>query len=284
MSALAARTAFDAADAEARLDWLVASIRQNRFLPVPPPELRFIGDGEFLEVGAEFLRWFVRLGGLAPQERVLDIGCGVGRMAIPLTQYLDTGAYDGMDPSAEGIGWCQRYISTAYPSFRFRHVDLMHPIYNPEGILRTVDTGLPFPDGAFDFVFMTSVLTHLEADEIAAYAREIRRVMAPGARLLLTAFMLNRPAREGLRAGRGALPFDGDAEAPVVHANRKHPTAAIAYDEDFLLSLFLKAGLRRRRPVVYGRWSGRSNPGPAFQDISVLDIDAPSAREQAERA
>lgn len=284
MNAIAARTVSGATDAEARLDWLVASIRQNRFLPVPPPELQFIGDGEFLEVGAEFLRWFVRLGGLVPQERVLDIGCGVGRMAIPLTQYLDAGTYNGIDPSAGGIGWCQRHVSAAYPGFRFQHLDLMHPIYNPEGRLRAVDLQLPFPDEAFDFVFMTSVLTHLEADEIAAYAREIRRVMAPGARLLLTAFLLNRPARDGLRAGRGALPFDGDTKAPAAYADRKYPTAAIAYGEDFLLSLFLKAGLRRRRPAVYGRWSGRVNPGPAFQDISVLEIDIAAASKPTVRA
>ena len=272
MSALATRMAPGATDTDARLDWLVASIRENRFLPVPPPELRFIGDGEFLDIGAEFLRWFIRLGGLVPQERVLDIGCGVGRMAIPLTQYLESGTYDGIDPSAEGVSWCKRHISFAYPNFQFQHLDLTHPIYNPDGALSTVDVRLPFRDEAFDFVFMTSVLTHLGADEIAAYAREIRRVMAPGARFLLTAFMLNRPAREGLRAGRGSLPFDADAKEPEVHASRAHPTAAIAYDEDFLLALFLRAGLRRRRPALYGRWSGRASAGPAFQDISVLEV------------
>ena len=35
--------------------------------------------------------------GLKPEHRVLDIGCGVGRVALPLTRYLTSGTYDGFD-------------------------------------------------------------------------------------------------------------------------------------------------------------------------------------------
>ena len=38
-----------------------------------------------------------QLGGLEPSDRVLDVGCGVGRMAMPLTGYLDGGSYAGFD-------------------------------------------------------------------------------------------------------------------------------------------------------------------------------------------
>jgi hypothetical protein len=72
-----------------RLDWLGEQIVRNRFLPVPPPERIFVGDGGFLPIGVEFLKWFVRLGDLKPDERVLDLGCGIGRMeplrALPLS-------------------------------------------------------------------------------------------------------------------------------------------------------------------------------------------------------
>ena len=51
----------------------------------------------------------------------------------------------------------------------------------------------------FDFVTMVSVATHLPADEIAAYAREVIRLLAPGGRLFLTAFLVapDDPARDG---------------------------------------------------------------------------------------
>jgi SAM-dependent methyltransferase len=266
--------------AEDPLDWLAEQIVHNRFLPVPPAERMFVGDGGFLPVGVEFLKWFVRVGDLAPHERVLDLGCGIGRMALPLTQYLRDGSYDGVDVSAEGIAWCEETIAARYERFRFHRLDLAHPIYNPAGAVATSAVRLPFADGTFDFVCACSVLTHLRADDIRAYAREIRRVMAPQARCLVTAFMLNPPARQGLLTGHGALPFDGVAIGPEIHADPTAPTAAVAFDEDYLLAMFLAAGLKRSRPAIYGRWSGRTTPGDSFQDINVLEID-PAALDAA---
>jgi len=255
------------------LDVLADHILRNRFMPCPPPERIFVGDGGFLPIGVEFLKWFVRVGNLAPHERVLDLGCGIGRMALPLTQYLETGSYDGVDVVAEGIAWCNQNIASRYENFRFHRLDLAHAIYNPQGKQAGIDLRLPFANESFDFVFMTSVVPHLLTAEVRAYAPEIRRVMTPNARFFFTAFMLNGPARDGLRAGRGAFPFDGAAPGPELHADAANPTAAVAYDEDFLLSIFLDVGLRRSRPPIYGRWSGRATPGDSFQDINVLRPD-----------
>ena len=89
--------------ATTKLDWLVDCIRHNRFLPVPPTERQFVGDGDFRAVGAEFLHHFVALGGLRPDDHVLDLGCGIGRMAVPLTQYLsDRASYLGIDVVEDG--------------------------------------------------------------------------------------------------------------------------------------------------------------------------------------
>lgn len=259
---------------EDEFDRLVGYIQRNRFLPIPPSEKNFVGDGDFLAVGIEFLKWFVRLGELKPQERVLDIGSGIGRMALPLTQYLDGGTYDGVDVSAEGVAWCNEQITPHYENFRFQHLDLAHPLYNPTGTMRTEAVRLPFEDASFDFIFLTSVLTHLMAGEVKAYAREIRRVMAPGGRCLVTTFLLNKPARQGLIEGKGILPFDGASDAREIYAYPDNPSAAVAFDEDYLLSFFWSADIRRTKPPVYGRWSGRNTPGDSFQDINLLQAIA----------
>lgn len=252
------------------LESLLAYIAADRFSPLPPPALRYAGDGDFRKVGVEFLEHLVTRAGLAPSMRVLDIGCGPGRVAVPLTRYMaETGSYDGVDIVAEGIAWCAGRITPHYPRFRFHRLDAHHPIYNPAGTRPLAQTRLPFPDAAFDVVCMISLLTHLDGDDIAHYAAESARVLAPGGVVFATAFLLNPPAREALRAGGGRYRFDPGASGPMVVADAAAPLAAVAFDEDFLLARFLAAGLRRARPAAYGHWSGRTAAN--FQDICIFE-------------
>ena len=64
------------------------TVRGRRPDLVPPRRLSFVGAGDFTAIGLEFLRYFQDLGGLRPTDHVLDVGCGIGRMALPLTGYL----------------------------------------------------------------------------------------------------------------------------------------------------------------------------------------------------
>lgn len=256
------------------VDLLAAHLAANRFMPVPPEHLIFCGDGDYRAIGAEFLGHFVRLGGLQPMHRMLDLGSGVGRMAVPLTQYLsDAGHYEGVDVAAAGIAWCEATITPAYPNFHFTQLDVAHPLYNPGGTLAAESARLPFDDGGFDFVAMVSVLTHLDPPAVAHYAREAARLLAPGGACFATAFLLNAPSRAGIAAGT-ARPAFPDAPGPLLYADPAAPLAAVAYDEDALLAIFLDAGLRRRPGAAYGHWSGRNGPSlkhGSFQDICVFE-------------
>ncbi len=250
--------------------WLEAQLRRNRFLPAPPAELTFCGDGDYRAIGAEFLGHFVRLADLQPQERVLDIGCGIGRMAVPLTQYLsDAGSYMGVDIVAEGIAWCERTISACYENFRFQHLDLRHPLYNPAGLTSAANIRFPFADGSFDFICLTSVVTHIDSAVLLNYAREIGRLLGPGGRCFVTAFLVNPPAREALRRGDGRIGIDPEQAGPEWHGDPAAPMAAVAFDEDYLVEKFLRFGLRRLRKPIYGCWSGR--PSAVFQDICIFE-------------
>lgn len=252
------------------LPWLENQLRSNRFLPAPPTEMTFCGDGDYRAIGAEFLGHFVRLGNLRPDERVLDIGCGIGRMAVPLTQYMsEAGSYTGIDIVRDGIDWCDRTISPAYPNFSFQHLDLNHPLYNPTGALAAESIQFPFADASFDFICLVSVITHIDGAVLLNYAREIDRLLSPTGRCFATAFLINPPAREALRGGKGRLPFDPDAEGPVSHADPAAPLGAVAFDEDFLVEKFLRFGRTRRNSTIYGCWSGR--PSAVFQDICIFE-------------
>lgn len=249
---------------------LRAYLAANRFMPAPPPELMFCGDGDFRAIGAEFLERLVCDAGLQPGHRVLDVGCGIGRLALPLSQFLDAdGSYEGVDPVASGIQWCNETITPVYPQMRFKHLDVAHPLYNPAGALPTVGMRLPFPDATFDLICLVSVVTHLDLPEVLHYAGEVARLLAPGGRCFATAFLMNPPARAALADGLGRLAFDPKDPGPVYQSNKEAPLAGVAFDEDVLLEKFLRFGLRRRNPAQYGHWSGRSLP--SFQDICVFE-------------
>jgi SAM-dependent methyltransferase len=255
-----------------RVGWLADHFARNRLIPIPPPDRHFVGDGDFRAIGAEFLRHFVRLGGLRPIDRVVEIGCGIGRMALPLTQYLQqeaTGRYDGMDVVADGIAWCTEVITAAYGNFRFHHLDLFNDVYNPAGTLNPAEVTLPFDDGGYDFAILTSVLTHIQVAETRRYIAEIARLLRPGGRCFLSLFLMNDEARTHLRADRRRLPFDPDGEGPAFLVDPAAPSAAVAYDEPFLLDLFAQAGLHLARPVAYGHWCGRTTEN--YQDLMVLE-------------
>ncbi|RDL46368.1 Ubiquinone/menaquinone biosynthesis C-methyltransferase UbiE [Ensifer sp. M14] len=254
---------------DAHLSWLTDSVSRNRFLPQPDANSIFVGDGDFRAIGAEFLGHFIRKGGLRPHHRVLDIGCGIGRMAVPLTQYLDgdRGRYEGLDPVEGGIRWCRSTVTPTYPNFAFQRLDIAHDLYNPSGKIRGRELKLPFADGQFDFIIMTSVVTHLPADEVMAYLAEIFRVLAQGGRLFMTAFIVDDVARQNATGRRDPrLAFARAGQGPCWFVPDQPPLAAVGFDDGFLEGALDRTGLS----VVlksFGHW--RAPGGTHYQDILV---------------
>lgn len=222
---------------DAQIDWLMQSVLKNRFLPSPDPNSVFVGDGDYRAVGAEFLGHFIRKGGLRPDARVLDIGSGIGRMAVPLTQYLDPAKarYSGIDPVAGGVNWCRQNITSRYPNFEFRHIDIAHDLYNPKGAVSGLNLVLPFADKSFDFIIMTSVVTHLTSDEVKTYLDQISRVLVPGGKLFMTAFVVDDvAARDRLGKRDKRLAFERHGNGPCWFVPELPPLAAVGFENGFL--------------------------------------------------
>ncbi|HVW19342.1 MAG TPA: class I SAM-dependent methyltransferase [Solirubrobacteraceae bacterium] len=239
----------------------------RRAARVPPRRLlAFVGDSDFVATGDEFMRHFVELGELRPDERVLDVGCGIGRMARPLAAFLGPGgSYDGFDVHAEGVAWCrERYADL--PAFGFAHADVRNAVYNPGGAADAAAHRFPYEDGSFHFVFATSVLTHLTAPAARRYVGEMARVLAPGGRLLATAFALDDAARTLIAQGRSALRLHELDDVTAV-ADLAVPERAVAFDRDWLLEAIADAGLAGAA-MHPGTWCGRAD-GVSFQDVVV---------------
>ena len=218
---------------------------------VPATEDMFDGPGsleEFKANGEEFLNIYRTIGGLQPEERILDVGSGIGRKTIPLTQYLSRSAsYEGIDVNASGVEWCRRTIRSRFPNFNFQWIDVQNRFYNPAGTRQPAEYRFPFADGAFDFVTAGSVFTHMMPGDVEHYLSEIARVLAPRGRCLISYFLLNEDSR---RNPTFTIVRDGYA---TVSADV--PETAIALEEDFVRSLYARAGLKITR-LDYGSWSG----------------------------
>ena len=233
---------------------------------VPPRRLDFVGHSDFVETGDEFLGHFIGLGGLQPDEAVLDVGCGIGRMARPLAGYLSReGSYDGFDVNRDGIGWCRRRYARL-PNFRFQVADLYNRRYNPAGAQSAREYVFPYEDARFDFVILTSVLTHLLEDEAARYVAETARVLKPGGRTLMTFFLLDDDSRAAIAGGRSGLPFL-EPGAHVAVVSEELPEEAVAYDAGWVRERLAQHGLEPVE-IAPGAWAGRED-APSFQDLVV---------------
>lgn len=244
-------------------DWVL----RRRPPLVPPRGLRNVGAGDFVAVGEEFLGYLRELG-LTPESRVLDAGCGIGRLAIPMSAYVsERGGYDGFDVAAADIRWCQRKLGRRHPSFRFVHADVRNGRYNPAGRIPPEEFVFPFRDGTFDFVVATSLFTHLLEDAARRYLGEIARVLAPGGRSFVTFFLLDDESRGAISGGRADFTFQVAAgEARLQDA--AEPEAAVAYERTWVERLHREAGLEVGDSVWRGSWTHL--PGcVTYQDVFI---------------
>jgi|SRR5580698_8792244 len=248
------------------LDGADLCLGRNKDL-VPPRWLNPIGDGDFEGTGEEFLNYFIRFGGLQPTHDILDVGCGIGRMARPFTKYLTTGTYEGFDIVPTGIRWCQKHFTPRFPAFQFTFADIRNPEYNPNGTVTAAQYRFPYPDSHFDFAFLTSVFTHMLPQDVNHYLSELRRVFKPMGKCLATFFILNRESRQFMASGKSSLNFQYDLPGCWT-TNPELPEAAIGYEEQVLTSLLHANGLALDS-IHYGRWCGR-NVYLSYQDVVVI--------------
>lgn len=239
-------------------------------IPFTPPKGRvFIGSGDFIKQGNNILKQLVELGGLNKSDRVLDIGCGIGRLAVPLTSYLhNNGSYEGFDVVKSGIIWCKKNISTKFPNFRFTHIDLKNDLYNLETEKQAKDFVFPYKDNEFDFVFLTSVFTHMMPLDIEAYLKQIHRVLKKNGHCFVTFFIMNKKSHQLMKSSDG-LKFNYSFGNYYLH-NPKVKEANVALDEEYLDTLFSKIGFIVENKY-FGYWSGlEKKKAIDFQDIVVL--------------
>ncbi|MEO6693949.1 MAG: class I SAM-dependent methyltransferase [Ignavibacteria bacterium] len=144
-------------------------------LPIPPVKL-WLGYGEKKEVylygkvQVETMLDAVKKSGfeISPGNKVLDFGCGAGRMIRWLKPYSNECEIWGTDISSDHIFWAKKYLR---PPFNFATT--------------TTIPHLPFEDSYFDFIYAGSVFTHID-DLAESWLLELRRILNKNGRLFIT--------------------------------------------------------------------------------------------------
>jgi len=239
----------------------------SRGLALPPRRLRFMGesDDEFIALGDGLAAILERHAELGDATRLLDIGCGYGRLPHALRRRRFRGSYLGIDVQRPHIRWCRRHLATA--SVRFEHVDLRNERYNRRGRSSVAD--LDLGGERFDVICAFSLFTHMWPDDVDAYLRFAAGALAPNGRLIATVFLIEDHWRSLKERGRVRLTLPYERAEYCRYESEDDPLHVVAYEAAWFVQRALAHGLV---PIVaeHGTWSGRPVDVPDYQDVAVF--------------
>jgi SAM-dependent methyltransferase len=124
--------------------------------------------GEFIPMGILERELLIKYG-LKADSYVIDVGCGAGRLAKPLSEFLTSGRYLGTDVVPDLLRYARGLVSK--PDWRFE-------------VVNTVT--IPEDDDRADIVCFFSVLTHLLHENSYLYLQEAKRVLKNGGRIVFS--------------------------------------------------------------------------------------------------
>jgi SAM-dependent methyltransferase len=210
---------------------------------------------------------------------ILDVGSGTGLLSIASEPFIGNGGrYFGIDVMARDVNFCRRHFDPQ--RYHFEHLDAFNAEYSPDQSDRlpwsAVDTE------AFDLVISVSVWTHFNEEDGRFYFREVARALKPGAKAIISFFILDEVYEESLsRRGAGQGRFHSTAQrdwifdTPAYGSDAwfctkwsKVPEAAIGVTSAGLERLLADSGLRLLQHYQ-GNW--KEAPGVYFQDVLVFE-------------
>lgn len=112
--------------------------------------------------------WLVEAADLRPGQRVLDLGCGTGNLALRVKRACPSVQVSGVDADARML--CAAVVKAERAGLEATFT-------------RGFAESLPYPDGMFDRVVSSLFFHHLSPAQNASALREAARVLAPGGEL-----------------------------------------------------------------------------------------------------
>ncbi|HEV8025705.1 MAG TPA: class I SAM-dependent methyltransferase [Candidatus Nanopelagicales bacterium] len=188
------------------------SIRRKK-TPLPPGKYRmggkhFKNDDAFIRTAVRDVKRLERLAGLTQNSRLLDWGCGAGRLAIGIREHYKDGRiadYHGVDVQPDLIDWARTNLTAE--GFRFTCVDVANERYNPAGL---PDRTLAAEPNSVDVFYAYSVFSHMNDADTAAYLKLIGQALSTDGKAFVTCFVEEGvPDWEENPEGYGPLEWKG---------------------------------------------------------------------------
>jgi len=212
------------------------------------------------------------VGALNPSpRRVLDVGCGAGSIVAGLLQTLaPTATYLGVDIDPDMIVRCQRTFGD--PRATFAVLEGHSPVYQAvAGVPRLYLADL-CATRQWDLIILKAVLDHLTPTAIRTTLHTCSEGLAPGGRLIATAFVLDAEAQASARAPRFAFAdaYLGEPGFRYTAAFSPVPEAQLALEAEHLMGLLIIANLRLVA-VLPGTWrDAEGGRGVDMPDTLIL--------------
>ncbi|WP_372734343.1 cyclopropane-fatty-acyl-phospholipid synthase family protein [Nocardioides sp.] len=236
-------------------------------IPLPPTPLRFMNedDEQLVTIGSDLAR-DLYAHGLGPGQRLLDVGCGYGRLAIGLMHTDFAGDYVGFDILPRHIKWCREHLATEH--YDFRHLDVRNDRYNRKGKVDPEQATFPVRSANFDACSLFSVFTHMYRANIERYLAEIHRSLKPGGWAATTWLLFDDDRLEAVTASSARYPLVHEIDPTCRYESEEDPLKAIGYHERAVREMAGAAGLEIVE-IRRGSWAGDLKVA-GFQDLVVL--------------
>lgn len=168
------------------------ALYEHQARKLPPTES--IGRGDYESMGRRELGVLL-MEGLNPNDTLVDLGCGTGRLAVHVIPRLgEGGRYIGVDISKTMLARARVLVGQRIPSppcsIEFRHQT-------------TPDFRLP--DKSVDMVCAFSVFTHMEHEDSYLYLRGARKIIKDGGRFIYSCLPMELAGARPIFEGQASL-------------------------------------------------------------------------------